>query len=234
MESTHLKNTRDGLVQFSMALADEKGPQRLIGFSRPELFNKLKAKKSQCHMDATFDCCPRGFYQCLIIAIYDEELNIFQPCFWVLMTRKTERMYVFALEMIKAIVGKQWDPQWFLVDFELGMVNSIRKVFPGCTPVGCFFHFKQAATRKMMECGMPKDMSFNVANWLDLMTVIPKDEVFTKFIPYFEYNILEVYGEQLGTQFIGPFNNFVSYLKSHWDNPKILDLISYSDKKMEL
>lgn len=124
------KGSSASLMQYNVAYADSKGPQRVIGFGRMELVNLLRTKKSQLHIDATFDCCPKDFHQCLIISIYLDTLRLFLPCFYVLMTRKTRRAYIQALSSLNNLLDGAMDPKYIMHDFELAMRYGIEAVFP--------------------------------------------------------------------------------------------------------
>lgn len=136
MEDIYLnpKGNANSLMQFNMAYADIHGAQRIIGFGKMELVNTLRAKKSKLHIDATFDCCPKGFYQCLIVSIFIDtngENGLFLPCFYILMSKKSRGAYVMALSSLNNLLGGAMDPQFVMHDFEVAMRQGIAMVFPG-------------------------------------------------------------------------------------------------------
>ena len=49
---------------------------RVMIFGNPALFGLLKEGKTDLYIDATFDCCPSGFYQCLIVMIYCKQTSL--------------------------------------------------------------------------------------------------------------------------------------------------------------
>ncbi len=58
------------------------------------------------------------------------------------------------------------------------MVNHL----PGVDLIGCLFHWKQAIRRKLIKLGMPEnEVGFAMRKGvLDLLTIMPKDEVHPK------------------------------------------------------
>ena len=179
MEDTYMSTngTARSLMQFNLSYADSKGSQRLIGFGKTELINTLRRKQSSIFIDATFSCCPKGFHQCLIVSTFLESDNLFLPCFYILMTRKNKLAYVMALSALNNLFGGSIDPKYVMHDFEIAMCQAIEELWPGSRSVGCFFHFKQCLTRQMIKCGIPQHIAFRDVAWFDLMTVVPKDEI---------------------------------------------------------
>ena len=237
MEDMYLntKGSSCSLMQFNIAYADEKGAQRLIGFGRPEAFNKLKSRDSQVHVDATFSCCPKAFYQCLIISVYLEELNLFLPCFYVLMTRKSQLAYELALSNISTLLGGKLRPKWVMHDFEVALCNALSKLFKGTTSLGCYFHFIQALVKKMIEHGIPKDMAYREVKWFELMTICPRDEIFTKCLDYISYNItLKEMNETEDGAVLTAWANFFNYVRRQWDTPLMISLFNYDGHAMEM
>ena len=118
LEARYGTNTKqDAFLQFNTQWADDKGPQRLLGFAKASLLSVLRYSELQLHVDATFKPCPKGFSQCLIVSVIDEGTKLHIPVFFVLMTTKTEQAYDLAFTFIKAIVGE------FYIDSRRYMYN---------------------------------------------------------------------------------------------------------------
>ena len=99
------------------------------------------------------------------------------------------------------------------VDFERDFFTAAGLFFPEVHSVGCLFHFKQAARRKMIDLGIPEceiqiAMQFGV---YDLLTVLPKDDLDKKGIPFIQTMIMDFLGEYYMTNKPG-FNFFCSLL----------------------
>jgi len=176
-------------MQSNVAFCDEKGAQRCLGFGNREAFCKLKQAGIQWHIDATFDIVPPDFYQLLIVSVYEESTSMFLPCHYILMTNKTILSYVVALSMMKMMIGN-CDPGYVIHDFELAIPKALKKVFPNAKPTGCYFHFVQCITRRMIHYGIPQHIAFKEVDWFKLLTVVPKNEIFEKALPFIEFNIL--------------------------------------------
>ena len=57
----------------------------IVGFRNPELFY-LMNKGCHTHFDGTFYCVPKGFKQCFVIMVCDEDSQCHTPCLCALMT----------------------------------------------------------------------------------------------------------------------------------------------------
>lgn len=129
-------------------------------------------------VDATFNIVPHPFYQCLIIMIFDASRRIYIPVAWALMTGKTSECYWQVFNWITTTV-QELDPSYIGVDFERAFFSNVSIHFPEAKLVGCLFHFKQAARRKMKELRFPdEEVSFAMRKGVfDLLTVIPKEHL---------------------------------------------------------
>lgn len=79
-------------------------------------------------MDGTFKKVPSAFYQ--LYTIHGYIGGHFRPMLFALMTKKTQEMYERLLSMITSVAPK-WVPQSVAVDFEIAMINALKKTFNG-------------------------------------------------------------------------------------------------------
>ena len=152
------------------------------------------------YVDATFACVPNPFYQLLIVMVFDVSLKIYIPIMYILMSGKTEECYYQAFTYIRGEVP-DCDPYCVGVDFEPAFFNAVDLFFPSANLVGCIFHFKQAAKRKMKEFGIPSN-EIQVAmqpGVYDLLTNLPPDELDLKGIPYVQCMIIRLIDESYAT-----------------------------------
>jgi hypothetical protein len=47
-------------------------------------------------------------------------------------------------------------PKFFISDFEIGLINRIKTVFPNCVQKGCNFHLTQSIWKKIQSLGLSK------------------------------------------------------------------------------
>ena len=132
--------------------------------------------------------------------VYDQALRIYIPVMYILMTGKTEECYHQAFTYIRGELPA-CDPYCIGVDFERAFFSAAGLFFPEAHLVGCLFHFKQAARRKMIDLGIPDHevqiaMRFGV---YDLLAVLPKDELDKKGIPFIQTVIIDLIGEYYTT-----------------------------------
>ena len=233
-EEAHLSLTgsANSFMQSNIAYADEDGAQRTIIMGRQEMLAQLKKKGTQIHVDATF-AVPVGFYQCLIIGVFGDH-EAFLPCVYILMTRKNRLAYEVALSTLQTLLGGKIKPAYALTDFETAMYQSIQKFFPEAEVVGCFFHFVQALTRKMIKIGFSQEFAFREVKRFYLLCICEKDEVFDKAVPFLEMQIMM---DDKGTWTTEEDNNwrkFFDYLKNQWDDEEKISLFNYSGRLNEM
>ena len=116
------------------------------------------AKCTQIYIDGTFKSVPKKYYQILNIAWYYKEINGIIPIFMILMTGKNEYLYNKVLHDVKLIlkdngIDLKSIPKRFMVDFEQGLINSVKKNFENSTIDGCFFHFVKLLWNKAKLLG---------------------------------------------------------------------------------
>ena len=64
--------------------------ERIMGFGNSYLFYYL-THANHLFIDATFSVAPKPFYQCLIVMIFYETLQIYIPILYILMTNKSKK-----------------------------------------------------------------------------------------------------------------------------------------------
>lgn len=128
-----------------------------IIWARAECLDILR-QNGPVFIDATFKVAPRGFVQCFIIMAFDRVTNVFVPCpcAYSLMTSKTEYMYSRILHEIIVLLDYAWSPSIVVIDFEKALVNAAMYEFEKKHIVGCFFHFKQALSKRMRSIKLPR------------------------------------------------------------------------------
>ena len=102
------------------------------------------------------------------------------------MTGKHENLYWYALHW--GFVASNWklDPFSVTCNFEKGLHNAIRGQFVGSILNGCLFHWKQEIRRKMIFLKInAKQIKLAMSkNVLDILTILPQDEILSKGIFY--------------------------------------------------
>ena len=179
-----MRNSNKTFLQFNTTIADDTKEQvtfeRIMGFGNPYLFYYFSNAK-HLFIDATFAVVSKPFYQCLIVMIFDDTLQIYIPILYILMTNKSQKMYRNALEWIFKLSGRRINPQTVTCDFELALINAIQGIFPFSKINGCLFHWKQAIRRKLLSLKLSNEKEIvEIAmhnNSIDLLTVIPVNEI---------------------------------------------------------
>lgn len=180
----------------------------IIAFATLE--GRRMLQRSQiCLMDRTFWNCPAPFYQLYSIHVdlgSNNTQTLICPVVFVLLPNKEQHTYEVMLNLLKENIPG-WRPEKVVVDFELAVINALRKTFPDAITRGCNFHFKQAITKKKRDFGITAaEENKHVANcgalahlpvekvedgWLAIMEDAPNSEKITKFNNYFVSTWLE-------------------------------------------
>ena len=166
---------------------DDDELMRMMCFANPALLFLLKSASLELFMDATFSMTPVPFYQTFIVMVFDRQTSMFVPITYILMTNKTEALYMHVLAQLTALANFRLDVKSFTSDFERAMINAGKHHFPGSTHNGCFFHFKQAICKHMVEkLGFHWHYvsNFMIPGNLDLLCILPLDEIKPYGIPF--------------------------------------------------
>lgn len=186
---------------------NKPGVKRIIGWGHPIMMDMLKETRRNIFIDCTFQCVPQGFEQLLILMVYSKPRKYYFPCFYVLMQEKTQFAYEVVFKHIHtALEMKKIDVATATCDFEKALVNALKKTYgkKRTRYILCFFHFKQAIRRKLRDSlHLPNDViavlvggkttttnaqgemeSVRIDGLIDLLTVIPPNEIEVIGIPY--------------------------------------------------
>jgi hypothetical protein len=132
---------------------DDSSDMRSMVFGNPALIPLLKNRQLEFFVDATFDCVPCPFYQCLIVMVYHDETSAFVPVLYALMTHKNETLYWHVFSAV--VYCSEWKirARTYTTDFEQGLMNQMAHQFEGdgAKHVGCLFHLKQAWRKHRMH-----------------------------------------------------------------------------------
>ncbi|ETN03634.1 hypothetical protein PPTG_23761 [Phytophthora nicotianae INRA-310] len=190
VEATPVRSICDSdprpFLQFSMAHPTTTGIQRMLCFGHPDLLRILRYPQLTLFIDGTFSVVPKGFSQCLIAMVYDPSVDVYVPLLYVLVNSKSQETYWRVLEQLIMASDRLLEPRDVTCDFELALINAVIEQFPTANIVGCHFHWKQALRRKMIELKIPKEQIADAmkSGKLDVLTVIPAEEVLDKGLRY--------------------------------------------------
>ena len=197
-ELARMKSSNNFFLQFNCSIADDTKEQttmeRIVGFGNPYLFYYM-TNAEHLFIDATFSVAPKPFYQCLVVMIFEETLQIYIPILYILMTNKSQKMYRNALEWVFKLSSRRIKPRTVTCDFELALINAVQSVFPYTKINGCLFHWKQAIRRKLLSLKLTNEKEIVErcmhVNSMDILTVIPVNEIEKKGIPFVKDNLKE-------------------------------------------
>lgn len=132
------------------------------------------------------------------------------PLAYILMEKKSEAAYIKLFEELKKFVlGEVIN---VMTDYETALRNSIRKIYPGTSIHGCFFHFGQAVYRKGRALQLPLYSLGNMAlrmamalpllpvndidKGIDLICNLLKHDEFSTYLQKWKRLFVSVYGLQ--------------------------------------
>ena len=175
-------------LQSDSGIDDEK---RILVFASDKGLNDLQSSR-YLGMDGTFKVSPSEWYQVLIVHAYIHG-KVFPRAF-ILLPDKSENTYDKAFTILKELMPNL-NPKEVMVDFEKGLGNSIKKHFPCCETVGCFFHMCQSVYRRICDLGLK--CQYNTDNNFSLLirmfcalAFLPTEEVTEAFEELSENELL--------------------------------------------
>lgn len=141
---------------------DQPVTPRIIVFATRRNIEMLCAS-SIWFLDGTFKTAPNLFSQLFTViglrarAGHPDEV-VAVPFVYALLTGKTTAMYQKVLEVVKEAVDTfhvaPCTPDKIMTDFELGIINACRAVYPAVPISCCYFHLGQIIYRRVQEEGL--------------------------------------------------------------------------------
>ena len=193
-----------------------------IIFGSDYIIKKLY-KSEHFYIDGTF-IYPSDFKQMIVILYFDNEKRKRFPGLFALMNNKKEEGYFYLFTRINNILtiesSKELSLKSYSVDFEIGLINSLKRVFPKVKIIGCFFHYTRALRSKANEFKLLKEDTKNITNQLlNLLYTAPF--LFRKDKNYIN-SICEKYSQNY--KFL---DMFINYFKSQWIKYFINGMLDY-------
>jgi len=132
-------------------LLDDSGPSenRILIFGRPRSLEILHFSKVW-YCDGTFKVAPTLFAQ--VYVILAEALNGVHPLIYALLPNKQEKTYDKLFDMLN-LLKPGLNPRSVSCDFELSVINTIKKKYPDAEIHGCLYHLTKNFHKKMNEMG---------------------------------------------------------------------------------
>lgn len=176
------------------------------------------------YMDGTFHCSPKNYYQLFNIIWREKKTGILLPLIFILMTSKSFFLYQDIFENIKTLLSNNnisidFKKVFIMMDFEKGARKAIKKVFPKCKLLGCYFHYTKALWNKAKKQGLFKKEIFK-----DTYTLIFSLKIYV-FIPTEEK---KEYLERLKNLYKEKrqFKSFLYYFEKYWS---VNDFLNFED-----
>ena len=178
--------------------------------------NRMKTTK-HLYIDGTF-ITTKDFKQLIIIMFFDDSSKRKIPGSYILLNNKNESGYLKALSEFRRLITIENTEKLNLTsistDFENGIINAIKLVFPEIRHVGCLFHYVQALYRNMKSLKLT-NKNFDHKGLLKDLSSLPFkfgkdkyifDSIFDKYKILYEENI----------DISNNLNAFRKYFNSFW------------------
>ena len=121
------------------------------------MLTMLRRSETRLMIDATFTCVPKGFSQCIVVMMFDEETDLFIPVVYALTDTKAQWSYWHLLHFLIVLTDLKMEPNTVTTDFEAPLFKAVGEQFPNARRIGCKFHFKQALRRKLINLDFAAD-----------------------------------------------------------------------------
>ncbi|KAL4088945.1 hypothetical protein QTP88_024023 [Uroleucon formosanum] len=108
-------------------------------------------------MDGTFQFCTKFFYQFFVLHGFQN--GIYTSLVYALLPNKRTSTYEHVFKKLRDAClteGFVLNPNMFVIDFEIGIHEAVRSIWPTSIIRGCNFHLGQAWFRKLQNLGLSK------------------------------------------------------------------------------
>ena len=119
----------------------------------------MLASATHWFIDSTFYTVPTEFYQLMNILIFNPNTNLYIPVAYALTSHKSFKLYLNLFLDIAKLLGNTDQDIKVTIDFEKGLRQALKVVFPKIQIIGCQFHFSQCLRRKAQKLGLLKENS---------------------------------------------------------------------------
>ena len=139
-------------------------------------------------IDGTFHH-PIKFSQLLIILFKDVLLSQYIPCFYILMSNKSDILYDLIFKSILRILTQNnlyhVTYQTITTDTEIALINAVKINFENTTRIGCWFHLKQNLLNQAKICGLfnkkntkiDTNITFDIISQLSILPLTYKGNI---------------------------------------------------------
>ena len=174
--------------------------------------NQMIARARLTHhlfIDATFHH-PIGYQQLLIIIFKDIVTSEYFPCFYILMSNKTEILYHLIFKSIIRILTQNdiytLEIKTITTDTETALINAVTTTFTNTQRIGCWFHLKQELLREARILGLlnKKNKKINIDITYEVITQLALLPLEYKGDMNYLTNQLEILSNQYPI-----YNNFI-------------------------
>ena len=186
----------------------------------------MLSKCSQAFFDATFKSCQKSIYQLFNIVGYFKDIDGLIPLMFIPMSNKSERLYTKVLNNVvnklktfnidlKSLTNQ------LMNDFEVGLRNSIKKIFPDSILDGFYFHYIKILWNHAKLNGLCKKNKLKTTKMFIFLL---------KVMPFVEYDENENFFKELETYFevVVKYKKFLKYYKKQWINSEFINMENLS------
>lgn len=171
-------STPEAQERFLLIDSGQDDPNRFLVFGKASNI-QWAHQMSKVYMDGTFKTTPAPFSQ--IYVILSERCGFVFPILYALLPNKKQSTYTSLFNKVKEL-WPTFNPSTITIDFETGVINSIRAVFPNSSIYGCFFHLIKNLKKKISEEGLMSrynsDPEFSLqARMIGALAFIPPDSL---------------------------------------------------------
>ena len=169
------------------------------------------ANNHQFFGDATYRCVPPTYrrYKLYVICSFNLIYKHTKVVAYILIPNETKITYLKVFEILKN--NYFFNPKIFTCDFNAASNNALKKIFPNCYIINCYFHFAQAIWKKVKKYNLTEDN--NIQKTRELIYNI---KVLCFIKPDNIYPIFKLIKNRFNDD---KYSEFFSYFEKTW-NPK--------------
>ncbi|KAI5645456.1 MULE transposase domain-containing protein [Phthorimaea operculella] len=186
--SEHFKSIKDVVFpkiltdKFLLFEADDKNPFFIFGTPK---YKKYIEETDLFLVDGTFKVVPGPFEQLFSIHVdlnSTSEDTMVIPVFYCLLLDKKQETYEKLFQILKENFGLVISK--LKCDYEMAVINAVKKIFPDVRVKGCFFHFSQAIWKNAVDLGLIKRKKRQLKKKARQIQTSEEEKVMKKIVKY--------------------------------------------------
>ncbi|KAL0868257.1 hypothetical protein ABMA27_007788 [Loxostege sticticalis] len=204
-------------------VADDGESDKILVFASNisiRFLRRARRKRNRRYFaDGTFKSVPKPFYQLFTLHVdlcSDSKSTQIVPVVYALLPNKNQDTYLRLFNIMKSVL--KINITNFKCDYELGIMNAVKTVYPDAQITGCYFHYQKAIWKKAKELNLTnRKETRQIIRKIAILPLLPAEN-----IPEGCQKLTEIIENE---SLLPLFETFLKYFAKQWYprmNPSLL------------